>query len=190
MTVKSMDELLAQADATIEDNITGAITPSDVRTLIKNFIDSISPGYGAISAVSVVEAVTAVFGVIAPWAAQVAATAGVYTTNLTNGSVTRLIQSAALAGGTDFIVADLEVEGPNNNVVTVALFKNGVSTGFEMSATTQGAGRPVSLNLSGLVYTAQPGDAVYDLRAAGDATNYTFTNLLLLIQTQPVRSYV
>ena len=37
---KSIVELEQQADATIEDNTIGSISPADVRTLIKEFLNA------------------------------------------------------------------------------------------------------------------------------------------------------
>jgi hypothetical protein len=190
MTIKSMNELLAQADATIQDNATGDITAAEVRTMIKDLIDTLSPAYGAISCASDVIVLTATPVAIAPFTSTAAATPGFYTTNLTAGTVTRLVQSASLAGATDIIVVDGECAGPNNNLVTIHLYKNGAPTGFEMSVTCLGAGRPVSYNFVGLVYSASPGDAVYDIRVSGDAASVTFLNTDVLFQANPVRSFV
>ena len=52
MTIKSIEQLLLQADTTIEDNVTGAISAADVRTLIKDFLDTIGPGYGVMNLTS------------------------------------------------------------------------------------------------------------------------------------------
>jgi hypothetical protein len=55
--------------------------------------------------------------------------------------------------------------------------------------TTQGNGRPVTLNASGLSYSAAPGDAVYEIRVSGDSGTYIFTNIDLICQAQPVGSF-
>ena len=52
MTRKTMLALLAQADSTLADNTTGDITPAVLRTMVKDIIDSFSPGYGAANSAS------------------------------------------------------------------------------------------------------------------------------------------
>ena len=189
MTIKSMNELLAQADATIEDNTTGNITPSDVRSLIKDLIDTISPAYGAIGITTpVVFPLTATPAVLKPFDASLANVPSHYTNNLANGSVTRLVTSAGLAGATDFVIIDGNVEGPNGDLVTIALYKNGSPTPYTTSVMTTGASEPIGFNLAALSYTAA--DAVYEIRVSGDAGNKTFSKTSLICQSQPVRSFV
>jgi hypothetical protein len=147
------------------------------------------PAYGSIQCTGVTLGLSATPIVLAPYTSQLIATSGYFTTNLTTGQVTRLIGTAGLAGATDFIIIDGDVEGPNNNVVTMAVYKNGAPTPFALSMTTQGNGRPVTLNASGLSYSAAPGDAVYEIRVSGDSGTYIFTNIDLICQAQPVGSF-
>lgn len=189
MTIKSIVELLAQADTALADNTTGDITASDVRTLIKDFLDTMSPAYGAITLTSQVFTLTATPQTLAPFASVVAATAGYYTANLVPGNVTRLVASASLAGATDFIIVDGNVEGPNGDSVTVQLYKNGSAMPFTTTVSTTGAGEPIGFNLVALSFTAAPGDAVYEVRVSGDAGVKTFSNTVFVCQAQPVRSF-
>lgn len=186
MTIRSILELLAQADATIEDNTTGQISPADVRTLIKDFLDTMSPAYGVIQCSSSVEALTATPAPIAPFTASLAATAGYFTANLTAGSVTRALNG--IAGASVRLTINGEVTGANNTAVTVTLYKNGAPTPFKTTVATRGA-NPVAFNIAGLTYNDT--DAVYDLRATTDTTgSYTFSNVLMLCEDVPVRSFV
>jgi hypothetical protein len=186
MTIRSILELLAQADATIEDNTTQQISAADVRNLFKDFLDTMSPAYGAIQCTSVAETLGATPQLIAPFTSQAAVTAGYFTSNLTNGSVTR---SSAVAGITDFIIASGSVAGGNNNNVVVEIFKGGVATGYKASVTCAGAGDAQAFNIAGITYTAA-GTATYDIRATGPAGSYTFTDVSIIAQAQPVRSFV
>lgn len=187
MTIRSILELLAQADATIEDNVVGAISPADVRNLIKDFLDTMSPAYGVISCTSSVEALTATPAVIAPFSAILAATAGYFTANLTNGSVTRALGGVAGASVRQTINGD--VAGGNNTAVTVMLYRNGAATGFQTTVACRGAANPVSFNIAGLTY--QDTDSVFDVRAITDTNgSYTFSNVVLLCEDVPVRSFV
>ena len=47
MARKSMTTLLADAAAKLPDNQVGAISPADVRSTITDFMDTMTPGYGA-----------------------------------------------------------------------------------------------------------------------------------------------
>jgi len=189
MTIKSMNELLAQADATIEDNTTGNITPSDVRSLIKDLIDTLSPAYGAIGITTpVVFPLTATPTALVPFDTNLANVPSHYTNNLTAGQVTRLVTSAGLAGGADFVIIDGNVEGPNGDLVTVALYKNGNPTPYTTSVMTTGAGEPIGFNLAALAYTDV--DATYEVRVSGDPGNKTFSKTSMICQSQPVRSFV
>lgn len=188
MARKSIAELLAQADATLPDNATQLITAAAVRNIIKDFVDTMAPSYGVITCASSVEVVPGgTPQVIAPFTAVLQASpATEWSANLTNGSVTRALNG--VAGNTSRVTVDGDVEGPNNNLVEVRLYKNGAYTGFSVSATTGGAGRPFGFNFLGLIYN--DADATFDVRAVGDAATYTFSNVDLICENVPVRSFV
>jgi hypothetical protein len=187
VTIRSIVQLLAQADSTIEDNVTGAIGAADVRNMIKDFLDTISPAYGVMTLDSLILALTATPVRITPFLTNLQATAGYYGVSLANGQITRLI-NGVVAGATDFVVASGAVSGSNNANVLIELYKNGAATGLKTSVTCSGGSDAQGFNLAALQYTATV-DAVYELRASGPAGNYTFTNVSLTIQAQPVRSF-
>jgi hypothetical protein len=188
MTIKSIEQLLAQADATLADNVTGDISASDVRTLIKDFLDTIGPGYGVLNLTTLSKACTATASVITPWTAVEEQTAGYYNISVANGQVTRLVTTAGLVGATDFIVATGSVNGPNNSQLTLELYKNGAPTGIKQSVTCAGTSDNVGFNLTGLEYTTV--DAVYELRASSVPNgNHNFSTVQLLCQSQAVRAF-
>jgi hypothetical protein len=189
MTVKSIEELLIQADATIEDNTTGAISAADVRTMFKDFLDSIGPGYGVMNLTSLTKALTATMSKLTPWTAVEETTAGFYVASAANGEITRLIASASLVGATDLITVTGSVNGPNNANVTLELYKDNAPTGIKTSVTCTGGGDNFGLNIVGLEYKAGA-DAVYDVRATSiPNSNCTFSGMQFLTQSQPVRAY-
>jgi hypothetical protein len=190
MSIKSIVELLAQADTTLPDNTTQEITPADVRQIVKDILDTLSPAYGAMTLASQVLALSATPAIIAPFATSLAAQAGYYVNGLPGGTVTRQVAAAGVAGATDFFIASGAVSGGNNNSVVIEIFKNGVATGYKTSVTCTGAGDNQGFNIAGLSYTAAPSDAVYTLRATGPAGSYTFVDVTMLVQAQPVRSFV
>jgi len=189
MTIKSMLELLAQADATLPDNTTQEISAGDVRQIIKDFVDSVTPGYGAIQVTTpVVLNLTTTPQVIAPFDAIVTATPGFFTANLSAGSVTRAL--GGVAGSTLLFAVSGFLSGPNNADTIIRLFKNGAPTSFVVGASSSGAANTTAFNLAAFDYTDV--DATYDLRAsvpAGTAT-ITFDEIVLIAQTNPVRSFV
>jgi len=189
MTIKSTNELLAQADATLPDNNTQLITPAAIRAMIKDFIDTVSPAYGGINITSSLYAVTAAPAKLSPWTAITTQTAGYYAASAALGEVTRAIASASLAGATDFITIGGGVQGANNANLTLELYKDGLATGLKASVTCTGPTETVGFNIAGLQYKGGA-DAVYDLRANGPAGNYTLVNVAMIMQAQPVRSFV
>lgn len=188
MTIKSIVELLAEADANLPDNNTQLISAADVRQLIKNVCDTLSPAYGAITLESLAKALTTTPSAISPFLTNVAATAGYYANSLANGRVARWIATAGIAGATDFFIVTGGVQGPNNNNVLLEVYKNGVATGYKTSVTCSGAGDTQGFNIAGISYTASV-DAEYEVRASAPAGNYTFIDVTIIVQAQPVRSF-
>ena len=192
MTIKSMLQLLAQADADLPDNTTQDITPADVRVMIKDFIDSVTPAYGTLQLATLSKALNATPSKIAPFSSSFGATPGYFTTNVTDATVTRLVATAGVAGASDLVIISGSVSGANNANVVLRLFKNGVATSYLTSVTCSGAGDNQGFSLVGITYTdAGDGDAIYDLRASSSAAgNFSFVDISVVVQAQPVRSYV
>ena len=191
MTVRSMNEMVTQINTLLANNVTQLITPASVRSVLTDFVDSLRPGYGGLNLVtSSVNVPTTPPLTLAPFTSIMAATAGVYSASAANGQIQRLIGTAGLQGATDFLIVSGAVAGPNNDVVSIELFKNGVATGYKVYAACQGSAQPMGFGFSALTYTAGPGDALYELRVNGNsAGNKDFTNVTFLCQTQPVNSY-
>lgn len=189
MSIKSIAELLAQADTSFPDNSTQLITPAVLRTFVKDFLDSVAPAIGGITLTSLAKALNATPSPLSPWNATLQATAGVYTTSVALGEVIRYIATAALTGATDFVTGTVSVEGPSGGLVTLELYKNGVATGYKVSVTTNGAGKSESAYMAGVSYNSGA-DVEYRIFASGDAGNYIFSNGVLQVQAVPVRSYV
>jgi hypothetical protein len=188
VTVKSIAELLAQADASFPDNTTGFITPGALRTFVKDFLDSIAPAYGAMQLTTAVDIVaTTTPQVIAPYDSVIAATAGFYTPNLVAGTITRTLNG--VAGSTSLFTVSGFLSGPNNADAIIRLYKNGAPTPFFVGASSSGAANTTAFNLAGFDYTTV--DAVYDLRVSTPSGTPTFTidELSIIIQMNPVRSF-
>ena len=192
MTIKSMLQLLEQADASLPDNSTQEITPADVRVMIKDFIDSVTPAYGTMQLANLSKTLNATPSKIAPFSSSFGATPNYFSTNLTDATVTRLVANGGVAGASDNVVISGSVSGANNANVLVRLFKNGAPTSYVTSVTCSGAGDDQGFSLVALAYTdAGDGDAIYDLRASSSAAGtFVFKDISVIIQAIPVRSYV
>ena len=190
MSIKSIEQLLAQADATIEDNTTQNITAADVRAMFKDFLDTMGPGYGVLVLTGPSsKAVTNVPSILTPWTAVEEVTVGYFNASAANGTVTRLLATASIPGGTQQIQFSGSVNGSNNSNLTAEIYGNGVATGIKTSVTTTGATDNVGLNAVGLDYRAGA-DVVYDVRlSAIPSGNFNVSNLRFLFQSQPVRAY-
>jgi hypothetical protein len=189
MTVRSIDELLAEAAANLPDNNTGLISPADVRNLIVDFLDTVAPFYGAILMNAQTIALSSTPTPLLPFSTIVEANAPAFVVSLAQGSVTRQVASAGVAGATTLLTISGAVSGPNNANVTVALYANGVVTPFRSSVTCSGTGDNVGFSLTGINYSS-PGDAEYTVYAAAtNASNYDFSNVVLVAQSHPVKSF-
>jgi hypothetical protein len=190
MAIKSIVQLLAQADATIEDNNTQNITAADVRAMFKDFLDTMGPGYGVlVTPGTFPKACTAAPSIISPFTAVDEVTAGYFSASAANGQIDRLIASAGIAGATNFVTFTGSVNGPNNSNLTVEIYRDGVATGIKTSVTCTGLTDDVGLNMVGLDYKAGA-DAVFEIRASSIPNgNHNFSNMQFLIQSQPVRAY-
>ena len=186
MTAKSMLELLAQADATLPDNTTQEITAADVRNMIKDFIDSVTPGYGVVQIVSQALTLNATTPTPLAPASSTNTTPTIFAASAAQGSVQRTLNG--VAGSTIQIIASGDISGNNGNEVTVRLFQDGNPTNFVQTVSTTGAANNNGFNIAAIVYVAN--DAVFDLRAVAPAGTYTFRNVSLVAQAQPVRSFV
>jgi len=188
MTRRSIVELLAQADATIEDNVTGAITPSDVRAMIKDFLDTMSPSYGAIGKnVAQSIALSATPAVITTFQTNAAPVVSEFVSNLAAGTIARSL--LGVAGATTRFTISGTVTGPQNNDVTVTVYKNGAPTPFACSVSIPTNGDTVSFNISGLDTVSA--DCTYDLRAVATSNaGYTFNNVIFICENVPRRTFI
>src|SRR4249919_3941528 len=187
MTRKTMLALLAQADATIEDNVDGAITPADLRTMIKDVIDSFSPGYGAAgSAAAMVLAKLGATPVVVPYTTQLAATAE-FVVNLAAGTIKRFAQGLPTTVNRVSFFAD--VGAASGSEIAFQLFRNGVAVpGAAMTVTADGAS-----NFSLAAFTAgltslDGADYTYEVHASkisGAAEDVHLSNVRFVVEIVP-----
>ena len=186
MTIKSILELLAQADATLPDNTAQEISAADVRDMVKNIVDTMSPGYGVARLTTGAITLGPTPTKITPFTSS-EVTPGYFTANAANGELTRALNG--VAGSTVQTLVSGQIAGGNGNEVTVTLYLNGNPTAFRQTVSTSGAANRVAFNIAALSYVAGT-DGVFDVRASAPAGTYTFEDFVFIAQAQPVRSFV
>lgn len=188
----SINELVGQANLTLPDNNTSAISPADVRDMIKNFLETMRPAYGVITIPSApalnlaLNTTTPV--IVAPFSA-IQAQGTEMVANLTNGTVTQQIAALGNTGGTSRVTFTADVVGATNADVVFTLYVNGAATPYRASVTCGGANNFGAVTFSGIVYTAG-GNATFDIRATASAAgSYQISNAALIVENVPVSSF-
>jgi hypothetical protein len=181
---KALNDLKSDIATLFADNTVGDITPIDLRTFLVDYIDSISPAYGAMGITSLARTLHQTFSEM-DWETQIAATLPEFTCNTSTGKITRNDPKT-----TNRIEFNMDIEAANNTTIYAALYVNGVITPFTTSCTGRGANNPVVMNFTGLHYSDGP--AVYDVRVKAEVNNsaVTFLNGVFIVEAVPVRSYV
>jgi hypothetical protein len=186
MTRKTMLALLAEADANLPDNATHLITAAAVRSLIKDVVDSFSPGYGIVSNANLtLAALTAVPRVI-PYVTTLAQTPE-YVVGLGAGTVTRLAQGLPTTVNRISFYADMEA--PAGNEVAFAVTRNGVAIPGGVTVSGQGATNFVGVALSIGTTSPDGADYAYAVTAAritgGGTLNLVLANARLIVESVP-----
>ena len=181
MTRRTIVELVAQADATLPDNITGLIDPADVRNMIKDFLDTMRPSYAAMQITTgVSKAVTTAFSTFT-WSAIDIAQAPDWSISLASGTAQR--EGGPASTRTSF---SIDAVAPNNMVVTFALFVNGVETVWASSNTSTSATDVQSFAFSALNYNASA-TVQYQIQVKGSsAGNVVLSNAIMVCENIPV----
>lgn len=94
------------------------------------------------------------------------------------GTIERLLNGAA-STRTRITVAG-SVTGPAASEVAIGVYVDGALVGNRILAVTAGAGTPIAFGVDATYVAAA--DALYDVRADGDAGDYTFTGLTFTAQ--------
>lgn len=182
MTRRTIVELIAQANTTLEDNVIGAISPADVRNMILDLLDTVRPSYAVIQIddTGVSKAVTTAYSTFA-WETTYIAQTPDWTTSLASGTLQR-------SGGpaTTRLTFNADVVAPNNSIPTFGLFVNGVETPWAISNTSTSSTDKQSYSLAAIVYSA---DATiqYQIQVKSTAAgNVVISNATLVAENVPV----
>ena len=184
MTRKTIVALKAQADATIEDNTTGLISAADVRSLFKDFMDTMTPGFGAVG-----RATQTLINLGLPLQVVTYDTENVtadFSANLPAGEVTR--NALGLPTVNNRVTFYAGVEGPAGNEIVFTLHRDGVSVPGGVTVSCQGLGNPVQGTFSIINGTPIAGDPVYKVMASkitGAAANVNLIEVRLILEVVP-----
>jgi len=185
MTRKTMLALIAQADATIEDNTTGLISAADVRQMIKDVVDSFAPGYGILSA----DTTTLILLGVTPQTVHYTTILSVtpeYTAIPAAGTVTRLAQG--LPTTVNRISFYCDVAAPSGNEVAFTLIRNGLDIPGGTTVTGQGAGNLANASFSVGTTSPDGADYTYAIHArklTGAAADVTLTSVRFILESVP-----
>lgn len=183
MARKSILELVALANASFPDNVTGLISPADVRDFCLEFLNAITPAYGVLSAAGPLSQTFGLTPVVVAFSNKQDSDPSQTTSTAAAGTIVRSER------GTSTINFSVDVAMANNIQVTFSITKNGVATPWKVSATGRGAANPVSVAITAIDY-ADPA-ATYTVTAVAEnaGTAVTLTELAFVVSIDPVRSY-
>lgn len=185
MARKTIVALLAQADTTIEDNITGLISASDVRNMIKDFINTVKPGFGAVGNDLHTLLNLGLPLQVVPYDTLLAVTED-FTVNLATGEVTRL--ALGLPTVNNRITFYAGVAAPAGNEVVFSLFRDGVNVPGGTTVSGQGIGNIVEGSFEIINGTPIAGDPVYKVMASkisGAAADIELSNVRFILEVVP-----
>ena len=185
MTRKTMLALLAQADATIEDNTAGNISALDVRQMIKDVVDSFAPGYGILSADTTLLPLLGVTAQTVHYVTVLSLTPE-YTASVAAGTVTRLAQG--LPTTVNRVSFYCDVAAPTGNEVAFTLARNGVDIPGGTTVTGQGAGNLANASFSVGTTSPDGADYTYSIHAkklTGAAADVTLTSVRFILESVP-----
>jgi hypothetical protein len=184
MTRKSFVELEAQADATIEDNTTGSISPADVRAMFKDFLNAIRPAYSILQQTGNPTQNLGLTPVKMLWNNRNDSDPNQTSSSAANGSISRLER------GTSTISFSVDVECASGRFITATLYKNGVATTWRITGVGAGNGNPVGISMTAIDY-ADPA-AYYELFLSAEQANTAtiVSNGTFVLAVDPVNSYI
>jgi hypothetical protein len=186
MTRKTILALLAQADETLPDNDTGAITPAVLRDMVRDIVETFSPGYGAMSSVTLTMAALGTTPRAIPYQTLLAQTPE-FVCVPAAGTIKRLAQG--LPTTVNRVSFNADVAAPSGAEVAFALYRNGTAVpGAAMTLTGQGAGNYALASISGGFTTLDGADYTYEVRAAkisGAVDDVNLSNVRFVVEVVP-----
>jgi hypothetical protein len=185
MARKTLTALKAQADATIPDNATHLITAAAVRTLFKDFMDTMTPGFGAVGRATQTLVNLGVTQQVVTYDTLLAVTVD-FTAVVAAGTMQRL--ALGLPTVNNRVTFFAQVDCPVGNEVNFTLFRDGVSVPGGCTVSGQGNGNPVEGSFTIINATPIAGDPVYKVMASkisGAASNVILTEARFILEVVP-----
>lgn len=184
MPRKSTNELIAQAAATLPDNVTELISAADVRLMVEDFINAIKPGYGVmytpgphVQVVNIAPSLLTFTNLINPNPTEVTVTPA-------TGSILRAER------GTSRITLQANMNMAANRECTITLYKNGVVQPWQIKGYGSGATQPAAVNMVAVDYADPAADYTFQVSADVNGTSVTFTNVTAVLEIVAVNSFV
>ena len=186
MARRTIQGLIDQANSTLADNLTGDISPGDIRTLINDLLDTVAPAYGGLSQTTVTQNVTATAAPLV-MGAVVAHSSAEWTCTPASATLMRVVPPAAGGMTSQFWITG-NVSGPNNVDLTVMLYRNAAFSGWENLVTLRGPGIEVPFVFNALDAIVSS-DVAYQLMVKANPTgSCVFGDVLFIGANIPVRS--
>jgi hypothetical protein len=186
MTRKTILALLAQADATLPDNVDGLITPQHVRAMVKDIVESFSPGYGAASNPTITLSALGTTPRVIPYTTELAKTPE-FEINLALGTIKRL--ALGLPTTVNRISFYADVNAASGSEIEFGLYRGGVLIpAGQTTITAQGAGNFAQAVINIGTTTLDGADYAYEVRASkisGAADNVQLNNARFICEIIP-----
>lgn len=183
MARKTMVELTAEIATLFADNTSGAITPAKLREFCQDFVDTMTPAYGAISIAGPLAATVGITDQLMVWSTTYVAQNPEFLTDPATGKITR---DQAIV--TNRISVNIDVEMATNRELTATLYKNGVPTVWRAKCSGSGAGRPAILSLEAIDYSDVAVEYQLYVQADAAGTAVTYSNGIFIVNAVPVRT--
>jgi len=179
MTRRTTHDLLAQANATLPDNTSELITAADVRAMVLDILDTLTPVYGGIGMTGSVPLALTSTPIILPFTLNIVEHPPDWVMDAAAGTLTRNVPASLPGVVSRFYLSGIFF-GQANTDVTFQLFRNGAATPWRGVQAGRGTGRGVSAAFTIIDYTLDP-VAVYDMRVSGvPSNNVTFQNVTFI----------
>jgi len=180
--VKTMSALKAQAANDLLDNAQALISPADVRNMITDFLDTMTPAYGAMSitsAAGIAQTLNISPAIALPFEAVSPDTTPEYTCTPASGTIARAGQTACR------VSLNVEVYAAAGKFITLTLYNGGAATPWKFTVQAQGASKPASVSLSAMFRGATISLQLFS-NADANAVPVTFKNGAFYVASVPV----
>jgi hypothetical protein len=185
MSRRSIVELLAAASANLPDNISQEISPSDVRNLLQDVLDTMAPSYGGLQVGNRVQALTTTPQPLV-FMTSIISLPPQWTVDPTAGTLGRSLAGVSKLNSRFTICGT--VFGGTGTDVTLSLYADAAALGWIHTVACRG-----TTVRAGFAFTAidpMEVDTLYTLRVSSSAAgNYRFENTLFVGENIAIRDF-